>query len=361
LLDLHDLHVSLYFGHVDDQKETIKQFKESSETVSINPFRDFISISKNQTQWHSVLGIENLGNMKKNILEVLPQQCFFTTTCRNNKSQRATLREGGIDASRFISGLTCIDAAHNKDLAVRTFCDNFGNPTVNPMDENAFIYEAAAQFVEMNSIVEANYAFGTQSIQASDGTQRTFKDPVDYYIKFSSMTEEFSSPPKVVVWLTGVWTSCIYNHRVNVEAINVTKDGFTLRMNTWGDTVLRSLEAGWFAHPEDSPYLASGRATINSKRGCHSIDEWAPFATVEFPKKKFEDRPRVFAPISKLDLDRRTNPRYRVSVADLTKTGMRLVGDAWYDTDHYLSHISWIAFDDRFFKRMRQSWFLNNL
>ncbi len=29
-----------------------------------------------------------------------------------------------------------------------------------------------------------------------------------------------------------------------------------------------------------------------------------------------------------------------------------------YDTDHYQSHISWIAFDDRLFKRIPESWFL---
>jgi len=52
-----------------------------------------------------------------------------------------------------------------------------------------------------------------------------------------SFLDAYEKPPCVVIWLSGLDLGCGKNQRLKTEAENVTRQGFTISLNTWFDTV----------------------------------------------------------------------------------------------------------------------------
>ncbi|KAG8980605.1 hypothetical protein FRB90_007603, partial [Tulasnella sp. 427] len=71
----------------------------------------------------------------------------------------------------------------------------------------------------------------------------------------------FATPPNVVVFLRQIDTgggscTCIKTYANDIDA-----KGFTIHVETWSDTKLRSGIAGWIAYPEDKENIFSGMAS----------------------------------------------------------------------------------------------------
>jgi len=60
----------------------------------------------------------------------------------------------------------------------------------------------------------------------------------------------FDTKPTVVLAVTQIDTDKDSNSRYNVEAISVSRDGFTLKVRTWADSKVYSLSGYWMAHAE---------------------------------------------------------------------------------------------------------------
>jgi hypothetical protein len=60
----------------------------------------------------------------------------------------------------------------------------------------------------------------------------------------------FDSKPTVVLSVTQIDTDKAFNGRYNVEAISVSRDGFTLKVRTWADSRVYSLSGYWIAHSD---------------------------------------------------------------------------------------------------------------
>lgn len=58
----------------------------------------------------------------------------------------------------------------------------------------------------------------------------------------------FDTKPTVVLSVTQIDTDKDSNSRYNVEAISVSRDGFTLKVRTWADSKVFSLSGYWIAH-----------------------------------------------------------------------------------------------------------------
>lgn len=58
----------------------------------------------------------------------------------------------------------------------------------------------------------------------------------------------FDTKPTVVLSVTQIDTDKDVNSRYNVEAISVSRDGFTLKVRTWADSRVYSLSGYWIAH-----------------------------------------------------------------------------------------------------------------
>jgi hypothetical protein len=66
-------------------------------------------------------------------------------------------------------------------------------------------------------------------------------------IKFD---KPFNSKPKVYLSLIQIDASKETNIRYNIEAVSVSRDGFTLKVNTWSDSKIFSMSGNWLAYTE---------------------------------------------------------------------------------------------------------------
>ena len=63
-------------------------------------------------------------------------------------------------------------------------------------------------------------------------------------------TKPFESRPQVVVTVSTVDAEKTTNVRYSVEATAVSRDGFTVKITTWGDSKLYGLGGSWIAFTE---------------------------------------------------------------------------------------------------------------
>jgi hypothetical protein len=80
------------------------------------------------------------------------------------------------------------------------------------------------------------------SLDKSTG-ERTMTIDVDF-------NKPFDSKPNVVLSVTQIDADKDFNQRYNVEAISVSRDGFTLKIRTWADSKVYSLSGFWMAHAD---------------------------------------------------------------------------------------------------------------
>jgi len=62
--------------------------------------------------------------------------------------------------------------------------------------------------------------------------------------------KSFSAKPKIFLSLTQIDASKESNLRYNIEAISVSRDGFTIKVGTWSDSKVFSLSGSWLAYED---------------------------------------------------------------------------------------------------------------
>jgi hypothetical protein len=63
-------------------------------------------------------------------------------------------------------------------------------------------------------------------------------------------TESFIKKPFIILTVTQLDADKDVNLRYRVETISVSRDGFTLKVNTWADSKIYSLSGNWLAYAE---------------------------------------------------------------------------------------------------------------
>lgn len=106
----------------------------------------------------------------------------------------------------------------------------------------------------------ANYSFAQTQVQsgsffysASESKAYTLhanegKRLVEYEITF---TKPFEKKPKVVVSTTLLDAVKSTQIRYSIRATGVSRDGFVLLAEVWGDTQLNAIGGNWLAHTEE--------------------------------------------------------------------------------------------------------------
>ena len=59
--------------------------------------------------------------------------------------------------------------------------------------------------------------------------------------------KSFTKKPQVILSVTQIDSDKEANTRYNVEAISISRDGFTLKVRTWADSRLFSISGYWIA------------------------------------------------------------------------------------------------------------------
>lgn len=61
----------------------------------------------------------------------------------------------------------------------------------------------------------------------------------------------FDKKPKVFISVVSIDADGNFNVRYNVDQASVSRDGFTLKINTWGDSKVYGITGYWLAFTED--------------------------------------------------------------------------------------------------------------
>lgn len=157
----------------------------------------------------------------------------------------------------------------------------------------------------------------------------------------------FVTPPKIVVFLNYINLNKKHNWRLNARASEVDVSGFTLHIETWGDTILYAAQACWIAYPEDREHIFSTSvSTMDLQVGTitkpqpHQNNRDIMFDTVGFWKN-----PSVFVALNFIDIDCKANLRIKAYVDGVSRTGLVCHIDSWDDTVLYGAGVSIIAFN----------------
>ncbi|KAG8214923.1 hypothetical protein J3R82DRAFT_10110 [Butyriboletus roseoflavus] len=170
---------------------------------------------------------------------------------------------------------------------------------------------------------------------------RNRSDPSSVHVNFE---RAFLTPPKVVIFFNYIDLDKNHNWRLTTTATDINVKGFTLKIETWGDTIFYAAQACWIAYPEDREHIFS--ASLNTM-DIRPPDE--PGLTqsrrVTFHDVEFWKEPAVFIALNSIDIDHKTNLRMCPYVDDVSRTGLVVHIDSWYDTILYSAGVSIIAFN----------------
>lgn len=137
----------------------------------------------------------------------------------------------------------------------------------------------------------------------------------------------YASKPQVIIWICGIDMSNQNHWRLRTHATDITATGFTIRVDTWADTVLYSGEVCWFAFPTGIEGLCVGSYSTMEAVSFPQPDGNGQVSfkkTVRFGKNKFSTVPRILLGINMFDIPCENDFRVRASVESATTTEMTL-------------------------------------
>lgn len=152
----------------------------------------------------------------------------------------------------------------------------------------------------------------------------------------------YTAAPKVVIWLKDLDMAKGKNKRVAAFATNITPTGFTININTWGDSILYSGAASWIAYPSNKAGVTSG--TYNTL-DVHPSDRPQQYTEgkVDFPRGMFSTLPNLLVAFNGFDFAGNANLRANLG-AGFSKDGMTWSLKTRDDSTMYSAGASYIAF-----------------
>jgi hypothetical protein len=171
---------------------------------------------------------------------------------------------------------------------------------------------------------------------------RKFHDPASVRVNFE---RPFITPPKVVIFLNHIDLDKDHNWRLSTSATEIGVDGFTLNIETRGDTVLYGAQACWIAYPEDEPHIFS--TSVNTM----DVRPWdqphlhqKTSKEITFDNVRFWKNPSIFVALNSFDIHRNNYFRIHAYIDDVSRTGLVWHIDTWADSVIYSAGVSIIAF-----------------
>ncbi|KAH8146566.1 uncharacterized protein LAJ45_09514 [Morchella importuna] len=157
-----------------------------------------------------------------------------------------------------------------------------------------------------------------------------------------SFVRPYDEPPEVVVWLSAFNMHPEKNWRVKSFASDVTTTGFTIHIETWGDSELFAAAASWIAYPREKADICSGSFSTMDVR---SWDNPRPNTSgpVEFAADMFSTTPRVVLGINSLDAGCDGGLRLELMGTDVSSKGMTWNLNSWKDTTMYSAGGTYVA------------------
>ncbi|KAI5837210.1 hypothetical protein DFP73DRAFT_568705 [Morchella snyderi] len=234
-------------------------------------------------------------------------------------------------------GLYALDVANGDTMRISTFISNLENSGFEVNIDGSPVKSGGCIWLE----IEPDH----QDFQC--GRYSTLED---HPWTSSQMTHErrisfarpYDEPPEVVVWLSAFNMHPQKNWRMKSFASDVTATGFTIHIETWGDSELVAGGASWIAYPGEKADVCSGSFNTMDVR---SWDNPSPNTSgpIEFAENMFSTNPRVVLGINSLDAGCEGGLRLELMGTDISSKGMTWNLNSWKDTTMYSAGGTYIA------------------
>ncbi|KAJ3565538.1 hypothetical protein NP233_g7571 [Leucocoprinus birnbaumii] len=149
------------------------------------------------------------------------------------------------------------------------------------------------------------------------------------YIRFQ---RPFMTTPKVVVFFNQIDLDRERDWNMFTTATDIDADGFTLNIETRGDTISHKARVGWFAYPEDREHIFSTSVSTRQIRpvGFPKVDHESK--VISFSGIEFGGVPEVFIAFNEFNISCKANFRLKAHVGDVTKSGLTWHIETWGST-----------------------------
>ncbi|KAF9529478.1 hypothetical protein CPB83DRAFT_882899 [Crepidotus variabilis] len=240
---------------------------------------------------------------------------------------------------RLPHGLRELNMSRNANISVKSTNMYY---TTEWADCHITTWDDAALYSGIDSIFVLTPA--DVEFQTGEHMRTPMIDPNDPPSARVDFREPFASPPKVVVFFNYLDLDKHHGWRIKTTATDIDERGFTIKIETWGNTILNAAQACWIAYPEDRKHIFSTSINTlevrptNKKQHQHN-------KTISFDGVEFWKEPDVFVALNYLDVSRRANLRINAYVDGVTSTNLNWHVDSWDDTVLHAGGASIIAFN----------------
>ena len=238
---------------------------------------------------------------------------------------------------RLPHGIRALDVDKSANIRVKTTIPYFSNTWAD-------CHVTAWSTTKLFSGIASIFVLAPSDLDFLTGQhKRKTSDPPSVRVDFE---RRFVTPPKVVVFLNFIDLDSDHNWRLCVRASSIDVNGFTLHIETWGDTHLYTAQACWIAYPEDREHIFSTSiSTMDLQSGAVTKPQHKHNMDITFDKVEFWKNPSVFVALNLLDVDCKANLRVNAYVDGVSMTGLVCHIDSWGDTVLNAASVSIIAFN----------------
>ncbi|KAK6540376.1 hypothetical protein TWF694_009177 [Orbilia ellipsospora] len=242
---------------------------------------------------------------------------------------------------RSAVGLNMIDMSCNTNL--RLSC-SIENATAQNFTASITSWDDSILYTGGMTWVEAGPGFDTVRMGTFHTTEvRPSNKPQAETSKRIIFHAPFAVPPKVVVWLSAFGMDKGANWRIKTYATDVGKDGFTVHVDSWADTMLYSASVNWLAYPADSTRIGSGTFSTDDIRSWENPR--AENAGIANFTAKYTKTPKVVLALSSFDYQSGKNLRLRLGTSLVTPTQLNWHLQSWSDSVMYSASASYLTFE----------------
>lgn len=239
----------------------------------------------------------------------------------------------------LVIGLTLVDIARDSNIRINAYASEIQSDkfkiNLDTWDDTKKLYGAACAWLAIEAD-DPDFQYGSyHTIEDHDWTRTPLQNTRKIIFK-----RAYHAAPTVVVWLSVLDFGNKANWRIKTFATYITTTGFTIHIDTWGDTKLFGAMASWVAYPANRLGVASGSFSTRSSGQPQVYNS----AFEAFGSGVFVKQPRIFMALNAFDIDRRQNMRLLVKADNVSAAGMTWHLNAWTDTTLYSAGASYIAF-----------------
>ncbi|KAF8471102.1 hypothetical protein BDZ91DRAFT_791306 [Kalaharituber pfeilii] len=242
--------------------------------------------------------------------------------------------------------LTGFDAPPDNDIQLSAsyqWVEKGLNPTYNAILDSGetLIRSAACSWLEIPSdhpVLRTGTYNMTEALTFAGG-------PKTIPIQFS---QPFTRKAKVILFLNGMNFNKKPASRINMHAIDATANGFTLKLETWMNTIVLKAGVTWVAYPEGTLGITSGVVSTSALRTCETPQPKNAWYHSFVGEVAFGSTPKIFLGLNGLDLWGYNGFRLATEVVngpETNKYGFMWRADTWGDTIMYTTWLAYLAFD----------------